>query len=392
MDFLDKLVLPQSEHHMVLLKYLLVLTYLVFTLYAGSLLGSTLLSLVFKKKDEHGRRFSKEVIDLVTDNKYLPVAFGIVPLLSSAFCYAQLLHLSPVNVSGYILISIVFFVLSLYFIYTYKYSLKVEKIFDAALSSNNLAGYNDNTKQDLISLKDKALHRKNKYGMYGIIFLIISLYIFFGAAQLAADTSRWGSVTSILGIVFSFGALTSTVLFILFSLALTSAGVLYFYFRPSIEEDEKQNEFRNYLKKPVLNTGLVSLIASAFLIIINLVAKPANSLSSLYFGLVALLLILILLVGNLYYVMIKESSVKYSSSLLFIFVFIFLFSAIKEQSAFDTSTRDQFKLLSANYEEYHAKLLAESGIGIVQISGADIYNGKCIACHQFDKKIVGPPY
>lgn len=37
-------------------------------------------------------------------------------------------------------------------------------------------------------------------------------------------------------------------------------------------------------------------------------------------------------------------------------------------------------------------LLAESGIGIVQISGADIYNGKCIACHQFDKKVVGPPY
>jgi len=29
---------------------------------------------------------------------------------------------------------------------------------------------------------------------------------------------------------------------------------------------------------------------------------------------------------------------------------------------------------------------------IAEISGADIFNGKCSACHKYDQKLVGPPY
>ena len=32
------------------------------------------------------------------------------------------------------------------------------------------------------------------------------------------------------------------------------------------------------------------------------------------------------------------------------------------------------------------------GISVETISGEEIFKGRCIACHSFDKKIVGPPY
>ncbi|MDP2037365.1 MAG: cytochrome c, partial [Ignavibacteria bacterium] len=51
----------------------------------------------------------------------------------------------------------------------------------------------------------------------------------------------------------------------------------------------------------------------------------------------------------------------------------------------------QFAILAANYTDYEANLKADLGIGPA-ISGADIYNGRCIACHNFEKKVVGPPY
>ena len=49
--------------------------------------------------------------------------------------------------------------------------------------------------------------------------------------------------------------------------------------------------------------------------------------------------------------------------------------------------------LNQAYELYVAKIKDKAGIQeIVVISGEDIYNAKCIACHRFDTKLVGPPY
>ena len=67
-----------------------------------------------------------------------------------------------------------------------------------------------------------------------------------------------------------------------------------------------------------------------------------------------------------------------------------LFLIISEQSAFRNVTKKQALVLSA---EYDATLNAMKGVStIVEISGADIFNGKCSACHKYDQKLVGPPY
>jgi len=75
-----------------------------------------------------------------------------------------------------------------------------------------------------------------------------------------------------------------------------------------------------------------------------------------------------------------------------LFIILFTFLVIKEQAAFSTATQNQFQMLSANYDAYRAKLNEELGIAAVVVSGEDIFNGRCSACHKFDAKLVGPPY
>ena len=77
--------------------------------------------------------------------------------------------------------------------------------------------------------------------------------------------------------------------------------------------------------------------------------------------------------------------------IFFSFIFILL-SIVREQYAFGTNIQLHSQKLSQNYVEYQNKLNAELGINVVVVSGADIFNGKCVACHNFDKKIVGPAY
>jgi cytochrome c len=105
---------------------------------------------------------------------------------------------------------------------------------------------------------------------------------------------------------------------------------------------------------------------------------------------VAAILVLLFVSGLIYY-MIRENHLKYNLAVLFLYVIVFTLLIIKDQYAFDTSTKKHFAVLAANYTEYETSLKADMGIGPA-ISGADIYNGRCIACHNFDKKVVGPPY
>jgi len=394
MDFLDNLVLPQSAHHMVLLKYLLVLTFILFIPYISVLFGTLTYSLYFKKiyvnkKESIYYKFSKDLIDLITFNKGIAFALGVVPLLSAIFCYAQLLHLSELNVPEYLIISLLFFVVSLLFIYTYKYTFHLKDIFEYA--STNKQG-NSNIDEQVDDYKYKTTSLNQKSGIYGWFTLFISSYLFIAALQLAVDAEKWNDLNNFLGLIFSLNALVYFLQFLLFSAGLTSAVILYVYFRKNNEKEEKDKNYLSFVELFSLRTGLISTIILPAIIILGIMLKPKTSLSFDLFGTAVIALFIILLISVFYYIMLKESNTKFGTSVFYLFVITLAFLIIKDQFAFDTATKKQFTFLAANYEEYQQKLQEEFGLIEEIINAEDIYKGKCIACHQFDRRVVGPPY
>jgi cytochrome c len=381
MDFLDNLVLPQSAHHMILLKYLLVLTNIILIPYLSVLFGSLSLSIYFENKgsknqDNKFYRFAKELIDQITFNKSVSFAFGIVPLLSAAFCYAQLLHNTGLNVPEYILVSASLLVIAFIFVYTYKVLFIRGEMFVEREKQIGKKRFN-------------VLHVI--VGLSGIVLLVLSVYLFIASIQLAGDVNNWSSNNNLIGIIFSVKALIYFVQFVVASFAFTATWILYKYFK----SEAKLNYDKEYLglvKKYSLRIGLVATILLPLLVVLTVIVKPEESFSYNVFGFALLALIGLLCILILFYVMLKESNTKFVSMLIYLFVVVFVFMIIKDQYAFDTSTKKQFAILSANYEEYQAKIKEEFGLVTEVINGADIYNGKCIACHQFDKKLVGPPY
>lgn len=394
MDFLDKLVLPQSSHHMVLLKYLLVLTYLIFIPYFSLLVGTNLLSVIYnriaaKNNNSIAYKYAKELVDLVTFNRSIVFGLGIVPLLSSMFCYAQLLHLSPLNTSGYLLVTIILFLIGISFLYSYKNSFHLKDILEAASTK---VDKDENLERDINNLSSKANIAFQKYGLYSLFALFAAAYIFFGTVKLAADSSRWESVSSVLGVIFSVSSLANFGFFIIISLLVTSSVILFNYFRPNTESVTAGEEVKNLAKSSSLTIGMFSVILFPVFLLLNTLLLPEGSLADGIFLLLAVIMFLIIITANLYYLMMKNSNTRYSNSLVFIVLLLLVSVTVKDQLAFDTSSQLQFEKLAQNYEEYQIKMKEELGIGVVEVSGADIYNGRCVACHQFDKKVLGPPY
>lgn len=395
MDFLEKFVLPQSAHHMILLKYLLVLTFILFIPYISALFGSFSLSLYFKRRTSKSSdikylKLSKDLIDLVTFNKGVAFVLGIVPLLSAAFCYAQLLHLTGSGVPGYILLSLLLFITALILIYIFKYTFHLKSIFEFASSQKDSA--QDDLKNDIDSYSHNAAMLYNKSGILGWIFLFAATYLFIASIQFAADPSKWKSDAGIFKMIFSLNALIYYLQFIAASFAFTSSLILYKYFKLNNQDVEHKEKHSDYLKTIALIMGLASTIILPILIVIGIVSKPSVTYSFDIFGVTLIVLLILLFISNLYYVMLKESNVKFSSAAVYLFIVVISFIVLKDQLAFDTSTKKQFAVIAANYDTYRNKLNEELGIVTVTINGADIYNGKCIACHMNDVRLVGPPY
>ncbi|MCX7876175.1 MAG: c-type cytochrome [Melioribacteraceae bacterium] len=394
MEILDKIVLHQSAHHMELIKYLLVLTHFLFIGYAGLLLGSLILSIYFRnrfnKTNEKKYYLAvKKIIDLATFNKGASFTFAIVPLLSAMFGYSQLLHLTNINIALYLFWSAIFLFISLIFIYSFKYSIHLRDIFQFADQSNIES---DDVKTEIQHYKSSTNILYLKSGKYGLFLLLVAIYFYSVASQLAVDLNNWNNNRSFFVELFSINSITYFLQFIIISLIITSLIILYKYFRVNSEELINDEELKSFLKNFSLKILLSFSLIYPLLILLNSFSKPVLSLSFNFFGLIVVVFILVLFIVSLTYVMLKEDSLKYVTSIVFIFFITLFLNVVKEQSVFDTSTKSHFAFLSNEYINYEKNLIESAGLLKVTVNGADIYNGKCIACHQFDRKLVGPAH
>lgn len=395
MDFLDNHILPQSAHHIVLLRYLLILTLVILVPYLSFITGASLISLFLRKKGpEAGEgkyyKLAKDFADLAAFNKSLPLALGVVPMLSAVFCYAQLLHLSSSNVPGYLLLSLVLFLVAAGLLSLYKHSFHFTDLF-TYLGKEEIKS--EEYKKEIASYKSSMGGMFTSTGFYGVLFLLAATYVFIGAIQLASQTDKVATSSDFLLLFFSFDTITYYVQFLFLALTLASLVMLYYYFRPSSEQKENVSaEYGEYVKKFSLSTGLISMLVIPLFLVANLISKSDVALTGSIFFVAIFVFFLLVMVSNLFYLMLRNNHTKYITSATFLMVLFLILFVMKDQFAFNTATKDQYFQLVKNYEVKHAEFLAEFGLGGEVISGADIYNGRCIACHQFDKKVVGPPY
>ena len=102
-------------------------------------------------------------------------------------------------------------------------------------------------------------------------------------------------------------------------------------------------------------------------------------------------MLLLLLLFNFLYPMIKNSDTGFSTIVFVLIFMVFTFNIIKDQAVLGNALRDHTeeitKKAEENEKEAKTKTMTAGGI-----SPDAIFNSKCSACHRFDVKLVGPPY
>ena len=385
MESLDKLVLPHSGPNLELLKYLLILAQLIFLIFSGTLLGSTLLSLITgiisrRLNNIVFERLSVDYIDLILSNRVIGVGLGFVPLLSVLLIYIQLLHNSGTYFVEMLLYSSALYIVSYILLIFYRSSL--QKTFNAS----------EKQTADLHDPSAKVFHKPNLiFGLTGLLFLFVSLWLFTSIIAMTLDTEKWMTSFSVITILSSLSYILEFLIFLVISLTVTVIALLVktFYWDKA---DEMTDEYISVSIKLNLTIALISTLLLPTLLVVNSILTPENTITSLQFALIFGAVLISFILAHLLYANLKTKLTNYATLSFYLILTIFTLFIIKEQSSFDLASRNQVMKLSHNYDIAEAALLEKQGKSEVKIDGGEIYQAKCIACHKFDLKFVGPSH
>jgi cytochrome c len=141
-----------------------------------------------------------------------------------------------------------------------------------------------------------------------------------------------------------------------------------------------------------MRLGIISLLLQPLCIVGTVATMPPDALSGLVFGLSGLSLLSFFVTAHFVYAYMKEEKRGYIAYAFFALGVGLILLFTKDQVAISNATKGQGAALSAAFDRDVEDLRGKLGIVVATMSGQDIFNAKCSACHLFDQKKVGPPY
>jgi cytochrome c551/c552 len=362
------------------------------------LMGASFLSVYFNKKAAHTgnklyKDFARDVLTKLTFSKHAMVALGVIPLLSILFCYAQLLYQSGSSVLTYVLFSIDLVILALIFIFVFRNSflhgLTIDSLGKVVKSEPGLESKPE--VKDVLALGDELGATAGLSGLWGTLLLFAGAYFFVSGTSLASDPSRWADVRNVFEFLFSWSSLFGFLYLLTAAGAISGSSILFYFFKWQGGIQDMSVEYSSFVKNFAIILTFVSIILLPVLLLLSFIFVPRAALSGSVFIYFVLLLIAVLVACNLLYLMFKNSELSFVTAVFFLVFITFGFGILKDQLLLANALREHTETLIAKSEDYEkeiaSKLTTSSGVDAEQI-----YNTKCIACHKFDIKLVGPPY
>jgi cytochrome c len=391
MDFLDKLVLPQSAEHIELLHYMLILLMALFVPFISIIFGGTFASIHYGKKFRktktlYYKKFSRDVIEYVTVNNGVGVILGIVPLIAAILIFAQLLHTAEIQTVSFLAMALLMIIVSLFMIYTYRYSMVLSNVFES-VNSNSIA--DKDAEEDYKKIKAKSSHLSLTYGKSGLVSLFIGIWFYVAAITSATTFTTW-NFPGFFTALAAPKVLLNLLIFIAFAFTLTNGAILFIHL---YWDESKKNEdplYTKFVKDTAAKAGLKASIPLPILIAINLFSFSDSTLSGSIFVYTVLSVMLIFLAYHLFYMIQFKNDYRFGSFIFFILIFAWIAFIIKDQKAMTNATEKHSLVLSTEYDRILAELKGEGTVAV--LSGKEIYDVRCASCHKFDQKLVGPAH
>jgi cytochrome c len=376
MELFNQYVLPPSAEHLELLRYLLMLTYLIFLPYIGIVIGSTLLSIFLNlgNKDVGETlyaRIARDLMDMAIPSRAAMIVFGVLPLPVIWVVYGQWFIHSTVNTMHLLPVGGALIIAGLFALAAYRQTLRPE-------------GQNSITNIGL--------------GATGLGILVLGAYILFGSVTRFFDPERWFLSHHAVRTLTSWNLIWRFTMFIAASLAITGGAILFFFFRwpgDARKMTEREARFTKNLGAAVSIGGILLFPIVGFFYHITL---PIAALSASLYGVGIAMLAVMFIVFVYAYRAIIEPKPRFGVRAFILFLVLFSLMIVGDQITLVNATREHIAGLVTEAEEREAEVKLEreamrsAAFVADPVRGEQVFNEVCSTCHRWEERLVGPPY
>ena len=375
MELFNRFVLPPTLEHLELLRYLLMMAYIIHLPFVGILIGSTLVSLFLNVRDRDVPNpmfagLSARLMEMAMPSRVAVVVFGVLPLPVLWAVYGQWFIHSSVNTMNLLPVGAVIVVAALCLLYGYRSTL----IPGGGNSVRNLG-----------------------LGGAGLGALVLGTYIVFGSVTRFFDPERWFLHHHAVRTLTSWPIIWRYLLFLSLSLATTGGAMLFFFFRwpgSAVRRDDAEARFAKNVGAGVMMAGCVLFPVFGFLYLLTV---PVVALSGAMFW-IALGALAVLFVEFVYaYRAALAPRPRFGVRAFVLFLVVFALVIVNDQLALVNATKEHIAGLVAEAEEREAETtlkrdaLRTASIAVDPVRGEEVFKTVCMTCHRMDEKLVGPP-
>jgi cytochrome c len=365
--------------------------------YLGFLLGSSVLSYVLNRKGTRERnhnltRLAKDLIDIVLFNKSIPLFLALLPSFSSVFVFAQILQSTDaisVGLAGYGFLLLLVAVVSLY---AYKYTFRLRHVlvsYEGILESKSRL---DDSLEDIRGYSQETIVSHFAAGRIGVISLSVASFLLVAALTIATNPSTWSDVDSVFALFLSLDVIIRVLQFAALAAGATGVGMLYFFFAWEGGRGRLSDDQRALARRISVRLITSSFLSLPVFVVIAILLLPPASLSGMLYGFAGVALVLLFLAAQYVYAFTRDSHPRYLNSAAYVLAVSFVFLSVNDQVAIHNATTVQATYLAYRYDRATEELKSKLGVAAAALTGEDIYNGRCSACHLFDQKKIGPAY
>lgn len=376
MEFFNQYVLPPSADHLELLRYLLMLTYLVFLPYLGIVIGSTILSLILNLgyKDVGNDVYAliaKDLMDMAIPSKTAALVFGILPLPVIWVVYGQWFIHSTVNTMHLLPVGALFVIAGLVTLMRYK------------------GGFSPTGRNSMINIG---------LGAMGLGAVVLGAYVLFGSVTRFFDPERWFLTNHAIRTLTSWNLIWRFMFYMSASLAITGGAILFFFFRWPGEARKMPDDEARFMKNIGAGVAVGGMVLFPIVGFFYHFTLPIVALSPSLYG-VGIAMLAVVFIAFVYaYRAIIEPRPRFGVRAFVLFIVLFSLMIVGDQITLVNATREHIAGLVTEADEREAEVKlereAEMAAAFVAdpVRGEQVFKEVCSTCHMWDQRLVGPPY
>jgi len=395
MDVLNTTGLPQStEHfHLLLVVYNIVMAFLL--PYLALVVGGMTASVVFDRRAAKGGnaqmgRMARRLAGIALPDRSTFMFLAVLPAVAVVFLFAQMFQSTPATAPGFAALGALLLIGGGIAGFAYKLTFTIDDVIVLARGGGGgRVASTDSEQVNAFVASTRTSHQRA--GNWSVALLVAGAFFISGASSVGLSPPLWRTVDGILAFVISPHVWIEMIGFVAAAAGMTGAALLFSRFVWHHDAGAGSDE-EELLRKSGVRLAAIGILAMPALFLLGATAIPTASLSGWVYALLGVSFALLCLALTFLYAFVRGGKRVFVSLFAAMTVAALVLNVTKNQVALHSATRDHAAGLAAVAARETADLRLALGVKTRQMTGEDIFNAKCSACHLFDQKKVGPPY